>query len=485
MGKWELLIAARERLHLSQAEAAAHLRVGLATYQRWELGKRKPQPRHLRNLCELFDLSPGSGKPGAWLIPSGAEMTADEHSERYYGGFPRIILEESINDQELPALLATRLTARLWSLALGPRATASEKRAAIRRAIKESDSMHTNDKNYPITRREAMGALATLPLVTFGLALPGREVTTARAGELLSYCTASLEACWELYQRGEAADLLLGFQCSSRYLAALEHISQTATRHQKEALHLATQYALLKTLLSRHCTGNVATAQYAQEAIALSQETCDVPLQLSAYTKLTWTYLYEKNDRQALAAAQDAQVALESFEQQPDGEPLPPGVRGGVYSALALAQARNGLSSDRALAMAMERDPGTEVHAYMDFTRASMLLEAGWVYCAQDRHAKTMEVLEQRVDPQTFLPRASGVSEIGRVETMNLMALSSLKARDRDLEHTIHFWQAAVQGAKVLHSDVLFALARTTYEHLAVVWPGEARVRELRDHLTY
>jgi transcriptional regulator with XRE-family HTH domain len=481
MGKWEALIAARDRQHFSQAEAAKRLGVGLATYQRWELGKRRPQPQHLRNLCELFDLR-SDDEPGTC---SDAEMTADEPYEGHHGSLPQTLLAKREKDWALPALLATRLTAHLWSLALGAHATGEEKRAAIRRAIEESDSMHSNDTHYQITRREAMGTLATLPLITFGLALPGREVATARVGELLAYSAASLEACWELYDRGEANELLLGFQCASRYLAVLTSIGQASPQQRQEALRLATQYALLKTLLSRHCTGIAATTQYAREAIALSQETGDLPLQLSAFTKLTWTYLYEKDDRQALIAAQDAQAALERFEQQQSGEPLPPCIRGSVYSALALAQARNRLPSDRALAMAMERDPGSEVHAYMDFTRTSMLLEAGWVYCAQDHYARAMEILERRVDPQTFLPRMAGVSEIGRVETLNLMAFSASHAQDRDLEHTLHFWQAAAKGAKTLRSDTLFAQARTTYEHLAAVWPGEPRVRNLRDHLVH
>jgi hypothetical protein len=334
-----------------------------------------------------------------------------------------------------------------------------------------------------MTRREAIVSLAALPLVTFGLALPGKEIATARHGEVLVQCAASLQACWELYEHGGASELLLGFQCTSRYLTVLQRIGQTSTRHRADALRLATQYALLKTLLSRHCTSAAVTAQYAREAIMLSQETGDVPLQLSAYTKLTWTYLYEKNDRQALIAAQEAQAVLERFERQSGGELLPPGVRGGVYSALALALARNRLSSEQALALAMERDPGTEVHAYLDFTRTSMLLEAGWVYCMQNNHLQTVQVLEKRVDPETFVPRMPGVSEVGRVETLNLMALSSLRAKDRDLQRTVHFWQAAMEGAQALRSDLLLRQVSTTYEQMAAIWSGEAQMRGLRDHL--
>lgn len=54
MAKWEQFIAARERKHLSQVEAAEQLNVGVVTYQRWEAGKRKPQPQYMRRLCDQF-----------------------------------------------------------------------------------------------------------------------------------------------------------------------------------------------------------------------------------------------------------------------------------------------------------------------------------------------------------------------------------------------------------------------------------------------
>src|SRR5690348_13114801 len=54
MAKWERLIAAREQMHLSQLEAAEYLNVGVVTYQRWEAGKARPQPQHMRQLCAIF-----------------------------------------------------------------------------------------------------------------------------------------------------------------------------------------------------------------------------------------------------------------------------------------------------------------------------------------------------------------------------------------------------------------------------------------------
>jgi len=54
MTRWDRLVAAREKLHLSQMEAAERVNVGIVTYQRWETGKAKPQPEHMRQIVEVF-----------------------------------------------------------------------------------------------------------------------------------------------------------------------------------------------------------------------------------------------------------------------------------------------------------------------------------------------------------------------------------------------------------------------------------------------
>src|ERR1700730_13007623 len=51
------LIAARERLHLSQQEVADKIGVSKATIHRWEKQGDIPQPFHLRQLCDLYGVS--------------------------------------------------------------------------------------------------------------------------------------------------------------------------------------------------------------------------------------------------------------------------------------------------------------------------------------------------------------------------------------------------------------------------------------------
>lgn len=485
MAKWEQLIAARERRHLSQAEAAERLNVGLVTYQRWEQGKRKPQPQHMRRLCELFSLFEDDNipRPAETLSPSSK---ADSFPTPLTGNLVvvepiPVFLEE---DRELHSLVATNMTARLWSLAFLDHLNNQEKRDAIRQAIKDFDSMNADNKNYQITRREALWSLATLPMITLGLITPGRIVSSSQYGDAIAHCTVSLEPCWEFYRNGGARETSLAFQCSSKYLSLLKAISRDSALYREAALDLATRYALIKTLLGWICVGTAQTIQYAKEAVTLSKETADISLQLSAYSKLAWAYAYAKKDRLALSTAQEAEMLLQNYSRLPQAQSLHPCVWGGTYSTLALMQAKNGQSPDIALGKASTADP-EESFALMTSKRSTLLLEAGWTYCYYGEPAKAMEKLEKRVDSETLKPRLIQTSNQGQVETINVMTFSLLRMKDRDMEKAIHLWVAGIEGAKALKNEQRFSEALTNYELMQAIWPGERRIHDLRAHLAH
>jgi len=257
-----------------------------------------------------------------------------------------------------------------------------------------------------------------------------------------------------------------------------------SSHYRKEATDLAARYALLKTLLGWICVNPTETLQYAKNALALCKETGDISLQLSAYSKLAWGYFYDKQYPLALKTAQEAEGLLLQYYRLPNAQPLHPVIQGGTYSNLALMLARNGRSPDVALGKTTEVDPGEEPYVLMESGRRTLLLEAGWTYCHYGDQTKAMQTLEQRVDPETLSPRIPQ-SEMGRVEVINIMALSSLKTKDRDIERTIHFWVAGIEGAKTLQNQQRFNEALTTYELMEVVWPGDTRIKDLRDYIVH
>lgn len=486
MAKWEQLVAARESQHLSQLEAAERVNVGLVTYQRWEAGKAKPQPQHMRHLYEVFGkLLDYGGFIDLPILLAHSQKQVSEMSPiaPVIGTVPEKWPRETSKEEcdEIEAFIATNMTTHLWFLAFLDHATCNDKRMAIREAIEESDTMNTTNKNYQITRRQALCALATLPMITFGLTIPGRTVSSSQYGSILTQCAASMEACWELSKSDEASDLVLAFKSVSKYLSVLKSIVKDSSHYRKEATDLAARYAVLKTILGWHCRGLSDAIAYAKEAVVYSKETDDVSLQLSAYSKLSWAYLYDKQYGLALKTAQEAQFLL---EQDPKRGVTPAGIRGGTYSTLALMQVKNGVPPDTALGKATEVDPGNECHAFMEFTRADLPLEIGYTYCYQGNQTKAVAVLETIVDPATLAAKEP-TSERGRLDAIRMMAISTLRAKDRDMEKTMYFWAAAMESAKALQSEWGFNEALTIYELMEVVWPEEARIADLRSLIVH
>ena len=335
--------------------------------------------------------------------------------------------------------------------------------------------MNSHNKNYQITRREAISTLASLPLATLGLTMPGSVVQPTQYAMALAHCSASLEACWELSKSSEPSDVRLAFKRVSQYLSVLETIARNASRYRQEALDLAARYALVKTILGWHCASFAEVIHYAQSAKEYSKEAENIPLQLSALSKLAWHYLYDKKYGLALETAQEAQFLL---ERQSDS--LPPGIRGGTYSTLALMQARNGVPSDIALGKATEVDPGDEVYAFMDFTRSGLPIEVSLIYTHQGNQKKAIKTLEQLIDLDTLVLKTEMYGR-DRVSILNALAHASVKAEDRNMERTIHFWTAGIESAKALQSEWGFDKALIIYELMEVAWPGEKRITDLRD----
>lgn len=482
MAKWVQLIVAREQKHLSQQEAVERVNVGLVTYQRWESGKTKPQPQHMRHLFEVFETllqqqealaSQGEHLPALSSIPA-SEDTRDV--------IPVALSAEGVDRPQ--AFITAHMTTCLWSLAFLDHPTCYKKRSAIRKSIKEFDCMNTDNKNYQMTRREALCSLATLPMITLGLSSPGKTISSNQYGTVLAQCAASVEACWELRKSDNASDRLLAFQSATKYLPILKSIAQNSAQHRDSALDLATRYALIKAFLARHCLGLTEAIHYGKEAVALSKETGDIALILSAHSNAAWSFFFAKKSSLALAAIQEAEASLLEYLKLSRAQPVHPCVQGQMYSTLALMHAKNGLSPDVPLGKALEMNIENETYPFVDFKQSNLLLEAGWTYCYQGDQIKAMAWLGKRVNPETLEPRIRQ-SALGRVETMNVMTLSSLKAKDRDMEKTIHLWTAAVQEATTLQSEQRFHEALANYELMEVVWPGEQRITALRDYLVH
>src|SRR5579864_2070207 len=120
----------------------------------------------------------------------------------------------------------------------------------------------------PITRRDALCELASIPMISLGKT---QSLKASRYEEILRFCTVALEGCWELYRGGDPDGTSHAFECSSTYVPLLEVIAHNSSQFRKEALELATQYALLQTMLGWSCIGAKETLGYAKHALSLSR----------------------------------------------------------------------------------------------------------------------------------------------------------------------------------------------------------------------
>jgi len=75
----------------------------------------------------------------------------------------------------------------------------------------------------------------------------------------------------------------------------------------------------------------------------------------------------------------------------------------------------------------------------------------------------------------------SKLSERRRIEIINTIAQSSLKDPQKDMEHSIRLWKEGITGARSLKSEQRFSESVTTYDTMEALWPGEQRIKDLRE----
>jgi transcriptional regulator with XRE-family HTH domain len=500
----ELLRAARHHFDLSQLEAAELLKVSIVTYQRWEQGKAKPQPYHRRQIRSVF----GKAFPPLALLPE-EEVFADLSSEdenvasHEQGTSPQILDTAPVSNSASIALfppipafseeteralpnepevfIATHMVTHLWSLAFMEHATSEEKRSAIRQAIKEFDSMNTSNKNYQITRREALCSLATLPMITLGLSTSGKRVQPAQYKIVLEQCAASIEACWELSKSSESGDLLLAFKMISQYLSTLKTIVKESSAHSRDATSLTAQAYLLKHVLGLHVESpDVAIAKgYAKLAVIYAEQSHDPLLHITALRNLTWAYNHIRNYSQALSTIEQAEQLVECYRTS-----LPSAGICAAYSTLAVIKAKNGLSPAPALdhaQMALSELPTTN-HASgsMDFSYAKLMRDNALAYYYQGNYGEALAALANVIDSNDLSSKVPMPFRT-RVELLNNQTMSMLKSSTKDMDQVLHCWRAGIEGAINLRSQQRFDEACMAYEVMSGIWPRENSIKDLRD----
>jgi DNA-binding XRE family transcriptional regulator len=445
------LSAARRRKHWTQKQAAEFAGVSERAWREWEKGGVAPRLSSIEQVCQLFG------------------CTAEDL------GFDVTEIPLDTPDTTLHLLASGDLTMRLLALAFVLRRFEMVQ-SQVADILEDYDAMHIGET---MNRREAVARLASMPFIAS--LRPG--ASKPRAEDVIMQCAASTAACWELSNSSHEEDLRRAFQTVSAFIPALKTIVEESSQYRKDAATLIGQCFLLKALLGWHLQDVRAAATYAREAIAYAKEAGDIALQVTAMKHLCWALYYDQRTIQAEQIFMQAKTLVENHQQA-----LPPQLCSNVYSGYAVMQAQNGKKAtatfDQATRYFVTIKQTPLQYIYIDNTKSVLTLHDGMIHYLTGEQTQAMSAFQRIIEPKNLTPQLVLPGRT-QVETLNFMAMSVLKRKDRDMEEVLHYWKAAMRGAIALQSEQRYNEAMLTYNVMDVVWNGEGKVKELQELTTH
>lgn len=459
---------ARLHSHLTLTQAAEKLQVDINTLWRWECGKTFPRAYNILALCKLYECSASE---------LGLEGLSDGEIQASSQPF-------SCNDsrkQMFETLIHDDLTLALQEIVLTwPSSDRhySKLQEHIQQTTEEFCIMN-HPSNPIVTRREALRRLAFLPVQFCGLSSL-RAIVLRSHEEILTHCAAGIVACEELSNEG---DLVTAFALLSTYLPTLTMLVQENATYRQPAARLTTQCLLAQTILATHLEGYQQALSYAQQAVMYSEASGDVPLHITTLGRLAWVYSSNNQKKTALEKA----LQMQAFFQQQQTK-LSSNLQSYVYGVLAKNQALNRKDAEarQSLQQAQEAffTPDVLQHTYIRHDLANFLVDQGVTQLSMAQPEAALHTFSTLLRPDDLTAHIP-LSRRFRPEVINNLALALLKVPHKDMEQVIFCWRTGLQEAQKLRSEQRFEESVHLQELMEMVWPGEKRITELRDHLIH
>jgi transcriptional regulator with XRE-family HTH domain len=468
---------------LTLEEVAERVGVSKATVYRWEKEGDVPQPLHLRKLCELFGKS--AVELGFQELEVRVEREPVDGTDCEPSGQGSEVLE-GVRRECLPL----RVLGLVWRWPAGE--ACYEQLQGRLRAELEREAMNHQDE---VSRREALRMLALAPIELLGLSQLGPVLKgPALTEDILKQCAAGLTACWQLRRQGELA---LADQTVAAYLPTLVALTKTgAPRQRKEAAALAAQGWLLRSQNAVHLSTPAQGVIYGQQAERFGELAEHLPLRVIALGRQSQGYFYSHRHKQALLAFQQARHLLEERDRrdrhkeasvaQPASEPVSPIFYSRCYSGMAaeLAAATGQKEEVQQIlqlaheAFVAQMEP---IPVWVGFDQSFLLVNDAYAYRDLGMSQAALEACEQIEQHYQH----GAVNLLGRTEAQLLAVLIEASRDDqpRRLEWCLEKWQAGVAGAHQTQSQQRLAMAQQAYIALCAAFPGEKRLRELRELL--
>jgi DNA-binding XRE family transcriptional regulator/tetratricopeptide (TPR) repeat protein len=338
---------ARAIRFLSIDKASALVGVEPRTFKRWERDDYNPQLYFLKKLCDAFNAEPEElgysiSADGKVFRIASTQLEVRSHLNGIIAvehiGYP-LIAEEA--DGKGPGAernwtgwfgLKQAQIFRMISLCSDP-ACCEDIQIMVDQEIRMIDDtleQHQVTEEQAISRRQALAAIAALPLTL--LAFRSGPLVDTMNPEFLPQCAASITACWHLL-RGKGG-LPTVDEILPQFVPLLRTLAQNPSKYQKTAARLAAQASILQGILAMHRLNFASREAHCKDAVRYATIAKDGNLRAAALTYLGYTYSFCYMPRKPERAIQ---VFLEALQSSSEEVPL---LRCNIQMGLAEAYAQ-------------------------------------------------------------------------------------------------------------------------------------------------
>jgi transcriptional regulator with XRE-family HTH domain len=475
----ELLKRFRKNYDYTQAETAKQLGYSEETIKSWEQGRRFPAREEVARLAGLMELDVEEVKYSIRVGRGQAQNARTRDTESGEAALlfavanQFLLLEASVDCATWFGLKQTQI-ARVINQYIGRASSCDDLQHTVDQEIRAFANIRPqyNAQEYMLSRRQALTALACLPLSLF-LGTRYDQMPSVVVEEILPRCAASITACWHLSRGSELAVIELAI---SSYLPFIKTLAQAPSPYQQTAAALAAQSCMLCAILALHRLDLQSREKYARQALHYSRIAQERNLESAALMYLGYSDGYARRPEQAIMTFENALSLSEA------SSPLSPLLLSDISMGLAeaYAQCQQEELAVKAITLARhsfpvypELDPS---FLYADCGLSSLYTYEGKMHLNLGQAKEAQQAFAQIERVQ------SGMSFSERNRTVRVIYQAQAALGLGDLEMCCAYLEEGRKGAVVLDSRRMSSDIFEVYLLAQERWPSEQRVRTLAHH---
>jgi tetratricopeptide (TPR) repeat protein len=460
------------------------------TFKRWEHDDYNPQLYFLKKLCEAFDAEP---EELGYCISTGGKVfrtTSADLEARVVAngivaveprGYPLIAAETDGHGYHAERNwtgwfgLKQAQIFRMISLCNDP-CCCEEIQTMVDQEIRMIDDtleQHQALEEQAISRRQALAAIAALPLTL--LAVRSGSFINTISLDFLPQCSASITACWHLLRGKDGLPTV--DEILPQFIPLLRTLAQHPSTYQTTAARLAAQASILQGILAMHRLNFTAREAHCKDAASYAAIAGDNNLRAAALTYLGYTYSFCSVPRKPEKAIP---VFLEALHASDEQVPL---LRSNIQMGLAEAYAQ---CKEERQALDYMGLAQTNFPAYPDQDPSYIFGDCSLHVLYQWEGKMYLELVEHYGDrgyqqkAATALLKGAGVQSISERSTTETVIYQADASRVLgELDTYASSLRQAVHMATELRSRKRYSEALSVYQRTPEQWLHERQIKGL------